>query len=165
MFTMWLKILSETVNFTFKLSLSAASPHGLLKCLRWTVWVKIVWYKLCFVAPTKSRKVATVMNASQHPCPNLHCSKVFTTPQYLQRHRLKCKASEIGRLVSIHCMAASPIFLNHAPNELTPCSISLTSCHQKCQRVIKHDSLYAEIIPSEKFLTFLVYQQNPLFLF
>ena len=54
------------------------------------------------------------MNASQHPCPNLRCSKVFTTPQYLQRHRLKCKASEIGRLVSIHCNVASPVFLYHA---------------------------------------------------
>ena len=163
MFTMWLKILSQTVSFT--LSLSAASPHGLSKCLRCTVGIKIIWHELCFVDPTRSRKVATVINASQHPCPNLRCSKVFTTPQYLQRHRLKCKASEIGRCVAIHYMAASPIFPYHVPIELTPSSISLTSGHQKCQRVIKSDSLYAEITPSEKFLTFSVFQQNPLFLF
>ena len=106
------------------------------------------------VDPSRSRKVATAMNASQHPCPNLRCSKVFTTPQYLQRHRLKCKTSEIGRRVSMHCNVPSLVFLYHAPNELTPCSISLTACHPKYRRFIKENSLFARPLPCEKSLTF-----------
>lgn len=37
---------------------------------------------------------------SQHPCPNLHCTKVFTSTTYLQKHRIKCKAPELGESIN-----------------------------------------------------------------
>ena len=104
------------------------------------------------------------MNASQHPCPNLLCSKVFTTPQYLQRHQLKCNASEIGRRVSMHCNVASLVFLYHAPDESTPCSILLTACHHKCRRFIKDNFLYAKPLLCEKSLTFGFTAESAIFI-